>query len=412
MKTASVISIGNELLSGRTVDTNAAYLCAELLAHGIPVEGIYIVSDETDAIVQKLELACAGADFVITTGGLGPTDDDITRHAFAKFLDCELQLQHDLLDQIQEFFVKRNRHMPERNKIQACIPAAAKAIVNELGTAPGIMAESKGKLLFALPGVPMEMKQMFQKTVLPEIKRLTGGQAVAVRKLNCFGAGESDVAELLGDLMQRGRNPLINCTVNFGTITLHIIAAAADKKKAAMMAEKDEKLLREKLGELVFGEGEQTLAEVVGEQLTKRKKTIAIAESCTGGWLAKLLTDMPGASRYFTHGWTTYSNQAKTSQLGVPAELIEKYGAVSEQVAESMAVCARKKAGTDYAIGITGIAGPDGGTEHKPVGFVYISLDCDEGCETKRFFFSHDRQFIRLRTTQTALNILRLHLKD
>lgn len=408
---ASVISIGNELLSGRTVDTNAAYLCAELLSYGIPVESIYLVGDEIDAIVQKLRLACTDADFVITTGGLGPTDDDITRHAFAKFLDCELQLQQDLLDQVQEFFTRRNRQMPERNKIQACIPAAAKAVINELGTAPGIMAESNGKLLFALPGVPIEMKQMFLKTALPEIRRLTGGQAVAVRKLNCFGGGESDIAEMLGDLMQRGRNPLINCTVHFGSITLHIIAAAADKEKAAEMAEKDEKLLRGKLGELVFGEGEQTLAEVVGERLKKQKKTLAAAESCTGGLLAKLITDIPGASKYFTHGWTTYSNEAKINELGVPSGLIDKYGAVSEQVAEAMAVCARKKAGTDYAIGITGIAGPDGGTDQKPVGLVYISLDREQGCETKRYFFSNDRQFIRLRTAQTALNILRLSLK-
>ena len=210
--------------------------------------------------------------------------------------------------------------------------------------------------------------------------------------------------------MQRGRNPLINCTVEYGVVTLHIIATAKDKNKARQMAENDEKSLRNTLGNLVYGTGEQTLAEVVGEKLARNKKTLAVAESCTGGTLAKLLTDIPGASRYFTYGWVTYSNRAKISELGVPADLIDKYGAVSEQVAQAMAQGARRKAGTDFAIAITGIAGPAGGSEQKPVGLVYVSVDSDSGCETERYIFSHDRDFIRLRAAQTALNMLRLQL--
>jgi len=233
---------------------------------------------------------------------------------------------------------------------------------------------------------------------------------VVVRKLRCFGTGESNIAELLGPLMQRGRNPLINCTVEYGVITLHIIATAEDKNKARQMAEKEEKSLRNKLGELVYGTEEQTLAEVVGEKLARQKMTIAVAESCTGGTLAKLLTDIPGASRYFTHGWITYSNTAKTGELGVPADLIQKYGAVSEQVAQAMAQGARTKARTDCAISITGIAGPAGGTEQKSVGLVYIGVDSHNGCDTKRCRFSHDRCYIRLRAAQTALNMLRLKL--
>jgi len=409
MKKASIISVGNELLSGQTLNTNAGYLSAELLSIGIPVVSSYVIADEIAAIVRAFGLAGNDADVVIATGGLGPTDDDLTRQALAKFLGVELQLQDELLEKVQGFFVSRNRRMPERNKIQAYIPAGAKALEN-IGTAPGIMAESEGKLFIALPGVPAEMKWMFEESILPELQRLAGSQAIVVRRLKCFGAGESTIAEMLGDMMQRGRSPLINCTVSNGIITLHIIATAQDIDKAQQMAEKDEELLRSTLGELIYGTDEQSLAEVVGEKLIRQKKTIAVAESCTGGCLAKLLTDIPGASRYFTHGWVTYSNSAKTSELGVPADLIQQYGAVSEQVAQAMARGARKKAGTDFAIATTGIAGPTGGTEQKPVGLVYISVDSEKGCETKCCLFSHDRRFIRFRAAQTALNMLRIKL--
>ena len=431
MTKASIVSIGNELLSGQTIDTNASWLSGKLLSIGIPIVSSYTVGDDTDAIIRAFNLATSDADVVLATGGLGPTDDDLTRQAFAKFLDAELQLKNELLQKIQDFFTRRNLQMPQKCTIQAYIPAGTKALANNIGTAPGIMAEVnpvrklgrgpkgrsflsngvKDKLLIALPGVPSEMKQMFEESVLPELKKLTTEQAVVVRKLKCFGAGESNIAELLGNLCRRGRNPLINCTTEHGVITLHIIATAKDKIQAQQMAEKDKKLLTDKLGELIYGTGDRTLAEVVGEKLAQQKKTIAVAESCTGGCLARLLTDIPGASRYFTHGWVTYSNSAKTSELGIPADLIEKHGAVSDRVARAMAQCARKRAGTTFAIGITGIAGPTGGSEQKPVGLVYISVDSDSGCETKRLILSHGRGFIRLRAAQTALNMLRLKLE-
>jgi len=406
MKKASVISIGNELLNGQTIGTNASYLNGRLLSIGIPTISSYTVGDDIDLIVRMLNLASGDADVVLVTGGLGPTDDDATRQAFAKFLGVELRFKNELLERIQDFFSRRDLQMPEKTKVQAYIPAGTKALANNLGTAPGIMADYKEKLFFAMPGVPAEMKKMFEEQVLPELAKLTTGQAIVTRKLKCFGAGESNIA----DLMQRGRNPLINCTVHYGVITLQIIAIAEDEDEAQLMAEKDEKTLRNILGELVYGTGEQTLAEVVGEKLAQAKKTIAIAESCTGGTLAKLLTDIPGASRYFTYGWVTYSNAAKVKELGVEADLIEKDGAVSYRIAEAMARGARKRAGTDFAIGITGIAGPSGGSEQKPVGLVYISVDSDNGCETKRFIFAHSRDFIRLQTAQTALNMLRLKL--
>ncbi len=409
MKRASIVSIGNELLSGQTLNSNATHLSGELLAIGIPVVSIHAIGDEIDSIIQALKRACADAEVVLVTGGLGPTDDDLTRQALAKFLGVELQLQDDLLEKIQRFFAGRGLPMPERNKIQAYIPAGAKPLPN-IGTAPGIKAEWEGKLLFVLPGVPTETERMFAESILPELRELARGQAVVVRKLRCFGAGESTIAELLGGMMQRGRNPLINCTVSSGIITLHIVASAENTEKARQMAATDEKALQNVLGDLIYGTVDQTLAEVVGEKLAQQGKTIALAESCTGGLVAKLLTDVPGASRYFTHGWITYSNEAKTAELGVPADLIERHGAVSEQVAQSMAQGARKKAHTDFAIGITGIAGPTGATEQKPAGLVYISVDSGTGCETKRCIFSHERRFVRLRAAQTALNMLRLKL--
>ncbi|MHC4423458.1 MAG: nicotinamide-nucleotide amidohydrolase family protein [Planctomycetota bacterium] len=351
---ASIVSVGNEVLSGQTVDTNASYLSRRLLSIGIPVVSSYTVADDIDSILRALNLA--------------------------------------------DFFTRRNLQMPESNKIQAYIPSGAKALANNIGTAPGIIADVEGKLLIALPGVPSEMRQMFEESVFAELRKLVSESQQAgmvVRKLKCFGAGESTIAESLGSLCQRGRNPLINCTVEHGVITLHIVATAEDEGKAQQM---------------VYGTGEQTLAEVVGQKLAQQKKTIAVAESCTGGTLAKLITDIAGASNYFTHGWVTYSNKAKNSELGVPMDLIEKYGAVSDQVAEAMARGARQRAGTDIAIGITGIAGPTGGGEQKPVGLVYISVDSNGDCETQRFIMSGDRGLIRLRAAQTALNMLRLRL--
>ena len=410
MVKASIVSIGNELLCGQVVDTNSAYISGKLLSAGIPVVGSYTVGDQIDLIVRRLKLAAEDAEVILVTCGLGPTDDDLTRQALAEFLGVELQMKEELLREVEGFFAGRGLRMPANNRIQAYIPAGAKVIANKLGTAAGIMAEVNGKLFAVMPGVPAEMKRMFEESVLPKLKELAAGQAVVVRKLKCFGAGESAIAELLGGLMQRGRNPQINCTVQCGVTTLYIVATAENYSQAEQSAEKDEKLLRDILGDVIYGTAEQTLAEVAGEKLARQGKTIAVAESCTGGTVARLLTDVPGASRYFTYGWVTYSNAAKTSELGVPAELIEKYGAVSEEAASSMAIGARKKAGTDFAIAITGIAGPAGGSEQKPVGLVYISIDSEQGCRTGRFVFSHDRESIRLRAAQTAINMLRLRL--
>jgi nicotinamide-nucleotide amidase len=410
VKKAALVSIGNELLNGKTVDTNAAYIAGRLRTISLPVVGVHSVPDEESAIERALALAAGEADVVVTTGGLGPTDDDLTRQAFAKFLGVELVLRPDLLQKVKAFFDRRGIEMPARNSAQAYIPQGAAAIENEKGTAPGIRARKGGKRLFALPGVPAEMRHMLDTQVLSELRPLVSGQALAVRRLKCFGAGESTIAEMIGAAMQRGRNPLVNCTVHAGIISLEIVATAADPVEAQRMAEREERSLRAVLGKLVYGTDDQTLADVVGEGLVATGRTLAVAESCTGGLLAELITDIPGSSRYFTYGWVTYSNEAKCRELGVPPEMIDTYGAVSEQVAQAMAQGARRRAGTDYAIAITGIAGPGGGSEQKPVGLVYIAVDNRDGTDTSRYLFSFDRSSVRLRAAQTALNILRLKL--
>jgi len=411
MKKAIIVCIGDELIIGTSIDTNTPYLRGKLLSIGIPVVSSYTVRDDRGQIARALESACAEADIIVTTGGLGPTDDDLTREALSKFLGRELRLDKQLLQRIGQYFKLQDRRMADRNRSQACVPAGSKPITNNLGTAPGFIARKEGKIIVVLPGVPSEMKRMFEESVLGELSGFAGEPRIESRKLKCFGMGESDISELLGPVMARERNPQIGCTAEQGVITLTITAWADNKQKAWELAERDEKLLRDKLGDIIFATDEQSLAEVVGTELARQNKRVALGESCTGGLLAKLLTDLPGSSRYFTYGWITYSDKAKSTELLVPLELLERYGAVSEPVAEAMAKGAQAQAGADFAIGITGIAGPGGGTEQKPVGLVYISVASKDECETRRFAFCGERASVRYRTANSALNMLRMKLK-
>ena len=409
---ACVISIGNELLSGQTVDTNAAWLAGKLFGMGIAVAGVWTVPDEQARIVAAIDQASQEGDLILVTGGLGPTDDDLTRQAVAAYLDRPLESRPELLTSISVFFEKRGKKMSPNNRSQACIPAGSAALDNPIGTAPGFWACKDTLSLAVMPGVPSEMKRMFTDQVMPRMARFAEGPIVVSGKLRCFGAGESDITQRLGNLMERGRNPLINCTCGSGEIILHIIATAADKKTAQAMIEKDKRLLRRSLGELVYGQDDQTLAAVVGNLLKARHKTIALAESCTGGLLSEMLTDSPGASDFVRVGWVTYSNQAKIDQLGVPEELIADFGAVSEPVARMMARQAAQKSGSDVAVSITGIAGPGGGTDQKPVGLVYIAVVIDGDCQVKECRFPPaNRHWVRLRSALTALNLVRLRLE-
>ena len=410
---ACIISIGNELLSGQTVDTNAAWLSNQLLEMGIAVTGGWTVPDDQSRVVAAIDQAAQLGGLILITGGLGPTDDDLTRQAAAAYLGVDLVFQPVLLEQIEAFFAKRAKKMASNNRSQAYLPAGAVALDNPLGTAPGFWAEQENICLAVMPGVPAEMKRMFADQVVPYMGRFSKGSVVVSDKLRCFGAGESDIAQKIGGLMDRGRNPLINCTCGSGEILLHIIATAENKSGARAMIEKDKALLRQCLGDWVYGEGEQSLAVAVGQLLKKQRKTIALAESCTGGLLSQMLTDIPGASDYVRAGWITYSNQAKTDQLGVPEELIVDFGAVSEPVARAMALGAAQKSGADVVVSITGIAGPGGGTDKKPVGLVYIAVAADGDCRVEKFRFgAANRYWIRLRAALTALNLVRFRLSN
>ena len=323
MSKASIITIGNEILTGHTVNTNAAFIAENLLSIGVSVISEHTVGDQIDPIIKAFRLAADEADLILVTGGLGPTEDDMTRRALAKFLGTDLQLDEELFEKIEDQFKKRGMSMPSNNKRQAFMPKGAAAITNKIGTAAGIRAERKGKFIFVMPGVPYEMKLMFEESILPEIEKLTGktGDTIkAIHKLNCFGAGESKIAEMLSDLAERSRNPQINYTVDLGAVTIHITAAGSSMEQAKKLADKDEEIISKRLGNLIFSIGESSLEEVVGRLLTEKKKTIATAESCTGGLLAKMITDIAGSSRYFIQGWITYSNSTKISELGVPAE--------------------------------------------------------------------------------------------
>lgn len=407
---AAIISIGNELLSGLTVDTNATFLSERLMSIGVPTVCGYTIGDDVGLIVEAICLAATHADVILITGGLGPTDDDLTRIALADFLGVELLLNDRLLREMAVFFKSRNYHMADKNRIQAFLPKGATPLPNKLGTAPGIIAKYQNKTIVCMPGVPYEMKKMFDDSVFPIFD---GSEKVVVsKKLRCFGAGESTVAQMLGDLMARGANPLINCTVDDSVITLHIVATAATRNEAKALIAADETRLRGILGPIIFGTDNETLSTAVGKILAESGKTIALAESCTGGLVAKMLTDTPGCGEYFTYGWVTYCNDAKVSQLGVDADLITQHGAVSEPVAAAMASGARKIANSDIGIGITGIAGPTGASEHKPVGVVYIGIDINGDTVVKRYVFPHSREKVRLRAALTALDMLRNLLRD
>jgi len=431
--TAYIISVGNELLSGLTVDTNAAYLAGRLAEMGIAVAGVSVVPDDEQRIAAALEEGAKLAEVVLVTGGLGPTDDDVTRQGLARWLGVELVFQPALMDDIEQFFRQRQVPMPQRNRLQAYLPAGAESLRNEVGTAPGVAVQRVQKCpqerlergargvqggaqmvvrAYCMPGVPSEMRGMFETQVRCRLGEAGSGEAVVSGRIHCFGAGESAIAEMLGDRMARGRNPLVNTTVSDGVITLHVVARGPSSAAARAMMEAQRGELRGILGDLVFGRDGETLGEAVGRALLEAGKTIAVAESCTGGLVCKLLTDVPGASRYFLGGWVTYSNEAKTMCLGVDEGSIERHGAVSEEVAEAMARGASTKAGADVGVGITGIAGPDGGTEQKPVGLVYICVGAAGRFETVRRVFGHSRGDVRQRAAWAALNMARLRLRN
>jgi nicotinamide-nucleotide amidase len=408
---AEIISIGSELVSGQNLDTNSQWLSQRLEALGIPVRYHTTLADDLEENVQALAVARGRAQLILITGGLGPTQDDLTRDALAKLAGVELVFDKSSFAYIEQLFASRNRVMPERNRVQALFPAGSEPIPNPRGTAPGIWMELLSTLLVAMPGVPSEMHVMFDEQVQPRLRQRFGVTGVVVeRKLNCFGAGESHVEEKLLDLTRRGHDPEVGITVSDATISLRIRAHAADVATANARIEPVGALIRERLGDLVFGEGNEDLQHVVGRMLLEKRLTIATAESITGGLVAARLTEVPGISASLLGAVVAYDNRIKREVLGVPEEFLEQHGAVSAPVAEAMARGVRERLGVDLGVSTTGIAGPTGATPTKPVGLVFVGVASAAAVHSFKFQWWGNRQEIQSRTARMALNAVRLTL--
>lgn len=427
---AIILSIGDELVLGQTLDTNSHWLAQQLAAAGCDILEHRTVGDDQDAIRSAVASAAGRCDCLLITGGLGPTDDDLTRQAVAAFAGVPLELNQPWLDRIVGFFAQRKRPMAERNKIQAMLPAGSEVLDNPNGTACGFCCPLPPARcrLFAMPGVPKEMKPMFTNHVLPWIRQSAGGAVILQKTVHTFGLGESNVAEALGDLMDRTRNPSVGTTVSNNVVSLRINARFASPAEAETHMSSTVEACRQKLGDLIYGEDDTTLAHAVAALLTGQRATVTTAESCTAGLLAKYLTDIPGSTAYFEQGFVVYSNQSKYDRLGVNDHIINTFGAVSEPVVLTMAKNARRLAKADYALAISGIAGPTGGTAAKPVGTVCIALaHLPEGSRrpgrlneredevtviARTFNFGGDREMIRDRAAKMALAMLRFRLLD
>ena len=407
---AEIITIGDELLYGQIEDSNSTFMAEKLTAFGIQVVFITSVGDDINRIAEAFDTARSRADVIIASGGLGPTSDDLTKKAIVKAFKRNLVFHPEILKNIEESFQKRGIPMPGINQNQALIPQGAKALSNLWGVAPGIFIEDEEKLFFALPGVPVEMKWMLENEVLSILKSKLPEHFILHRKLRTTGISESALYEKIEKLIDPKEEVKIAFLPTYLGVDIRLTMKADEKDQALKKIDENEGKLREILGAYIYGKDDQTLEVVVGNLLLERKKTIAVAESCTGGLIGAKFTSVSGSSRYFERGVVTYSNEAKTELLSVPPEMIEKYGAVSEEVAVWMAEGVRKLAKTDYGLSVTGIAGPTGGTQQKPVGLVFIGFAHENDSFAQKFMFGQDRNSNRERAAQTALNLVRLFL--
>ncbi|MDD4890633.1 MAG: competence/damage-inducible protein A [Phycisphaerae bacterium] len=407
---AAIISCGDELITGKIVDTNSAWLSQELGQLGVSVVRHVTVPDDTAATTEAIAQCAELAGWVVLTGGLGPTPDDLTRDAVAALLGEPLELRPDSLAQVAEWFRRFNRPMAPANHVQAMAPRSASMIRNDWGTAPGLWFAWQGAECFCLPGVPHEMRNMFAAAVAPVVREKLGGEgALLVRTIHTFGIGESDLAGRLGDLLARGKNPEIGTTASAGSVSVRIYTRAATRAEAAAMLDEADRQVVDRLGPtLCFGRDAQTLESVLGDRLRAAGQKLATAESCTGGLVSQLITAVPGSSDYFVESVVTYSNASKTARLGVRPDTIQRFGAVSAQTAGEMAAGIRRTSGADWSVAITGIAGPGGGTADKPVGLVYIAVAGPGGVEVHQHNFPGEREIVRMRAARFALNWVRL----
>lgn len=395
---AEILCVGTELLLGDIVNTNAAFIARELAGLGIDVYNQSVVGDNPERLKESLELAFQRNDMVIMTGGLGPTYDDLTKETVAELFGKKMVLHQASMERIEAFFQHYSRTMTDNNRKQAYMPEDAAVFPNENGTAPGLAVEQGGKIAILLPGPPREMTPMFLDSVVPYLERFSGSTLYSTN-IHLFGIGESQVETILKEMMVSFQNPTIAPYAKEGEVRLRVTASAKSKEEAKAMADPVVEKIEEILGEYIYGIDVGDLQTALVKALRKKKKKVAFAESCTGGYLSKRLTEVPGASAVFDCGVCSYANEIKELVLGVRAQTLAEHGAVSEETAREMAEGVRKLSGAEIGVSTTGIAGPDGGSEGKPVGLVYVGIATERGCEAFALHLSRgykeEREYIR-----------------
>ncbi len=404
---AELLAVGSELLGPLRAETNTLWLTDRLLEAGVEVAARVTVADDAALLESAFRSALGRADLVIATGGLGPTEDDLTREAAAAALGRVIRRDPAILEALKTRFARYLRQMAAVNEKQADVIEGAVVLPNARGTAPGQRLEQGGRLLFLLPGPPGEMMPMFTEQVLPVVRERAGGAVIRTRVLRIAAMAESDVEQAVAPIYKTFTNPRTTILGAAGQVELHLVAEGRSEAEAAERIEALAAGIRRALPDRIFSEDGRELPDVVAGLLRERKLTLALAESCTGGLLSARLTEVPGASSFLERSFVTYSNRSKIEEVGVDAGLIERVGAVSEEVAAAMAAGARRVARTDIGVGITGIAGPDGGTPEKPVGLVFVSLDGAAGTRVRRAVFPGARDRVRYQAAQVALEMLR-----
>jgi len=408
-----ILTIGNELMNGRIVDTNASFIAREANQQGWSVEAIMSVGDDFSAIKNRLDYLLSMTDAVICSGGLGPTSDDITTAAIAEAFGLPLYTDENVLNFIKDIFTKFNFRWVENNAKQAMFPKGAEVLPNARGTAPGFALPVKGKLIFVIPGVPAEAKLMVTNGVIPTLRKHfpQDEQYIIKQTIKTFGLSEAAVDERVKDIDFHSLGVSIGFYPVFPENHIVLIAQSKNQNEAKNNLQKAQDEVLSHVQDYIFAYGEQTLEDVLAGLLTEKKLTIAVAESCTGGLIINRLTDVSGSSDYLERGLVTYSNAAKISMLGVPAEVIEKHGAVSEETARLMAEGVRKIAGTDLGLSSTGIAGPTGGSKEKPVGTVYIALADSKQTICRHYSYRWDRKRNKEVFSEAALFLLKNYLQ-
>lgn len=409
---ANIISIGDELLIGQTVNTNASYIGQKLTEMHIKVNKIITIRDEEEAIKNEFEAGYKESDFIIVTGGLGPTHDDITKRCIVDFFETELIENESTLEDIKKFFAQRDRQVTDLNKKQALIPKIAKALTNNFGTAPGILIEKESRVFVSMPGVPKEMKEMFDNEVVPILEEKIGEveNVIKFKTFSTTGIPESELYRLLEPITSSLTDTSVAFLPNqFGVKLRVTVSGDSDESVQNRLTELEQKV-RTLVGRYIYSNRDENIETVVARLLTDRNLTIATAESCTGGLIASRLTNIAGSSKYFNRGVITYSNGAKVELLQVDEDIIDEKGAVSLEVARQMAEGIRKTSGTDIGLSVTGIMGPTVDDSDKPVGLVYVGIADENMVTAKEFRFGNDRLINKDRTSQAALEMLRRNL--